>query len=219
MFAGALNSIIKSDMEIAERIPDLYGNKATFERVKEIASSLNPRDGNHYYACLNVMTNRKRAWEESTADHWTKRAQVQSGKTLRLTALNKSIFEQTDSVLEDDIRWHKRCTVIRGDYQIVGEEDRVEVDGQRRNASVYDDQEFYNSLLNQYAALAMNNAATLIQQRNSKKKEIQRKASKGRRLIYTVHPKLQNFCTPEKYPQPNIDVDQLFSSLFGKKSK
>ena len=32
----------------------------------------------------------------------------------------------------------------------------------------------------------MNTGASVIRQRNSKKKEIQPKASKGRRLIYTV---------------------------------
>ena len=141
---------------------------------------------------------------------------MQSGKTLKLNALNKSLFEQVDSIMEDDFRWRKRSTVLRGDYQIVGEDIPVDDDGQRRNSSVYDDQEFYNSLLNQYAALAMNKNAKVIRQRVSKKKEIQRKASKGRHLIYNVHPKLQNFCAPEKYPTPDIDVQQLFSSLFGK---
>lgn len=70
--------------------------------------------------------------------------------------------------------------------QIIGEEIEPDEDGQRRNDSIYDDQEFYNSLLNQYAALSMSTGATVIRQRNSKKKEIQRKASKGRRLIYIV---------------------------------
>ena len=51
---------------------------------------------------------------------------------------------------------------------------------------MYDDQEFYNSLLNQYASLAMNQNAKVIRQRSTKKKEIQRKASKGRHLIYNV---------------------------------
>ena len=218
-FSGLIGNEIQSDMKIAQRMDDLYGNPATFESVKAMASSLTPRDGNHLFACLNAMTSRKRSWEESTAEHWEKRAQVQSGKTLKLTAMNRGIFDQVDSILEDDIRWHKRCTVLRGDYQIVGEESKPEDDGQRRNGSVYDDQDFYNSLLNQYAALSMSNKATLVQKRHSKKKEVQRKASKGRKLIYTVHPKLQNFCTPEKYPPANIDVDQLFSSLFGKKPK
>ena len=36
-----------------------------------------------------------------------------------------------------------------------------------RNPSVYDDQEFYNSLLNQYASLSMNHNATVIKQRHS----------------------------------------------------
>ena len=69
---------------------------------------------------------------------------------------------------------------------MIGEANEADEDGQVRNASVYDDQEFYNSLLNQYAALSMNRSAAVIKQRHSKKKEIQRKASKGRRMIFTV---------------------------------
>ena len=70
--------------------------------------------------------------------------------------------------------------------QIVGETTDADEDGYTRNPSIYDDQEFYNSLLNQYASLSMNHNATVIKQRHSKKKEIQRKASKGRRMIFTV---------------------------------
>ena len=69
---------------------------------------------------------------------------------------------------------------------MIGETNEPDEDGQIRNDSVYDDQEFYNSLLNQYAALSMNRSAAVIKQRHSKKKEIQRKASKGRRMIFTV---------------------------------
>lgn len=68
----------------------------------------------------------------------------------------------------------------------MGETCEPDEDGQLRNSSVYDDQEFYNSLLNQYAALSQNRNAAVIKQRTSKKKEIQRKASKGRRMIFTV---------------------------------
>lgn len=51
-------------------------------------------------------------------EHWNKLAQVQSGKTLKLNALNKSIFDQVDSIMEDSLRWRKRCTVLRGGYQV-----------------------------------------------------------------------------------------------------
>jgi len=64
------------------------------------------------------MIHRKRSWEESTVEHWNKLAQVQSGKTLKLNTLNKSIFDQVDSIMEDSLRWRKRCTVLRGGYQV-----------------------------------------------------------------------------------------------------
>ena len=214
--SGVLRSTMDMDFRLGEKIPTLYKDAATGAALRQLESTMKETDGNHWFACVQEVSSHKRSWEEETASHWDKRAQVQSGKTLKLNALNKSLFEQVDSIMEDDFRWRKRSTVLRGDYQIVGEDIPVDDDGQRRNSSVYDDQEFYNSLLNQYAALAMNKNAKVIRQRVSKKKEIQRKASKGRHLIYNVHPKLQNFCAPEKYPTPDIDVQQLFSSLFGK---
>ena len=55
-------------------------------------------------------------------EHWNKLAQVQSGKTLKLNALNKSIFDQVESIMEDSLRWRKRCTVLRGGYQVEEEE-------------------------------------------------------------------------------------------------
>ncbi|KAK8827878.1 TRAUB family protein [Blastocystis sp. ATCC 50177/Nand II] len=214
--SGVLRSTMDMDFCLGEKIPTLYKDAATGAALRQLESTMKETDGNHWFACVQEVSSHKRSWEEETASHWDKRAQVQSGKTLKLNALNTSLFEQVDSIMEDDFRWRKRSTVLRGDYQIVGEDIPVDDDGQRRNSSVYDDQEFYNSLLNQYAALAMNKNAKVIRQRVSKKKEIQRKASKGRHLIYNVHPKLQNFCAPEKYPTPDIDVQQLFSSLFGK---
>ncbi|KAK8829822.1 hypothetical protein WA577_001214 [Blastocystis sp. JDR] len=214
--SGVLRSTMDMDFCLGEKIPTLYKDAATGAALRQLESTMKETDGNHWFACVREVSSHKRSWEEETASHWDKRAQVQSGKTLKLNALNTSLFEQVDSIMEDDFRWRKRSTVLRGDYQIVGEDIPVDDDGQRRNSSVYDDQEFYNSLLNQYAALAMNKNAKVIRQRVSKKKEIQRKASKGRHLIYNVHPKLQNFCAPEKYPTPDIDVQQLFSSLFGK---
>lgn len=47
------------------------------------------------------------------------------------------------------------------------------------------------------------------------KSNVDRKASKGRKLRFTAHPKLENFMFPrENHSKVQIDVDRLFSSLF-----
>ena len=106
------------DFNLGEKIPTLYKDAATATALRQMESSMGSTDGNHWFACINTVSSHKRNWEEETASHWDKRAQVQSGKTLKLNALNKSLYEQVDSIMEDDFRWRKRSTVLRGDYQV-----------------------------------------------------------------------------------------------------
>lgn len=48
-----------------------------------------------------------------------------------------------------------------------------------------------------------------------KKSNVDRKASKGRKIRYTVHAKLQNFMFPiPTISEMQIDKDRLFGSLF-----
>jgi len=44
---------------------------------------------------------------------------------------------------------------------------------------------------------------------------VDRRASKGRKIRYTVHPKLVNFMFPVSRPEPMISDDTWFKSLFG----
>lgn len=59
-------------------------------------------------------------------------------------------------------------------------------------------------------------SSELSKLRSSKRhKNVDRKASKGRKLRFTPHPKLENFMFPrENHSQVQIDVDRLFASLF-----
>lgn len=49
----------------------------------------------------------------------------------------------------------------------------------------------------------------------AKKANVDRRASKGRKIRYTVHPKLVNFTFPVARPEPMIKEDIWFKSLFG----
>lgn len=50
-----------------------------------------------------------------------------------------------------------------------------------------------------------------------KKKEIDRKATKGRKIRYVVHDKLQSFMTPMENLDTLEGKDQLMNNLFGQK--
>ena len=118
--SDVIRSTMDMDFRLGEKIPTLYKDADTAAALRQLESNMEEEDGNHWFACVQAVSSHKRNWEEETAAHWDKRAQVQSGKTLKLSALNKSLFEQVDNIMEDDFRWRKRSTVLRGDYQVPG---------------------------------------------------------------------------------------------------
>ncbi|KAJ4376382.1 rRNA-processing protein bfr2 [Neocucurbitaria cava] len=97
--------------------------------------------------------------------------------------------------------------------------------------SIYDDADFYGLLLKELLEQrsadlnATNGTAEFVVQapwqvaREAKtKKVVDTKASKGRRLRYTVQEKLQNFMAPEERGEwGDRQRDDLFSSLFGQR--
>jgi protein AATF/BFR2 len=96
-------------------------------------------------------------------------------------------------------------------------------------SSIYDDADFYGlllqSLLEQRSAdsIAASSSISLslptgfqMRREAKTKKVIDTKASKGRKMRYTVHEKLQNFTAPEdRGTWGERAADELFGSLFG----
>jgi protein AATF/BFR2 len=96
--------------------------------------------------------------------------------------------------------------------------------------SIYDDADFYGLMLKELleqrsADMNANGTAEFVVQapwqvaRDAKtKKVVDTKASKGRRLRYTVQEKLQNYMAPEERGEwGDRQRDELFSSLFGQR--
>lgn len=97
---------------------------------------------------------------------------------------------------------------------------------------MYDDSKIYQHMLRDFVALgasggssgktslAADAAAERLRRAKQKKKglsakDVDRKASKGRKIRYTVNPKLENFTFPVSRPVPSIGDDDWFRSLFG----
>lgn len=91
--------------------------------------------------------------------------------------------------------------------------------GRRVDEETYSDAPFYAALLKQFletqgAATTHNNAVRVKKRGGRRGPNVDRRATKGRKLKYIEHPKLLNFMTPEALPTIEIDVDRLFASLF-----
>ncbi|KAI0955119.1 hypothetical protein AcW1_006797 [Taiwanofungus camphoratus] len=97
----------------------------------------------------------------------------------------------------------------------------------REDPEVFDDLDFYQQLLRDVIKARGGNDSQagdqdwVAQQREKKAKrklKVDTKASKGRKLRYEVHPKLQNFMVPVPVAQGawhDEQIDGLFSSLLG----
>ncbi|KAK3925171.1 Protein AATF [Frankliniella fusca] len=94
---------------------------------------------------------------------------------------------------------------------------------------IFDDSDFYHQLLRELIERRSADVTDPVQLgrqwielqkiRSKMKRKIDVKATKGRRLRYTVHPKLVNYMAPQPSMIMNEEaVTELYNSLFGKKN-
>lgn len=130
----------------------------------------------------------------------------------KFKVVNQDILAQVDAVLVDPQRVKRKAHAplqTRMTEATEGAEDLLD-------ELMYDDSEFYQQVLKEFIESGGGAGQdTIVRRTYRKKKIVNRKASKGRQLRYTLHPKLENFMFPEPYPTPDMDVDELFRSLFG----
>ncbi|EQC33473.1 hypothetical protein SDRG_08983 [Saprolegnia diclina VS20] len=137
----------------------------------------------------------------------------------KFKAVNQDVLVQVDAVLADPQRIRRKAHPAR---DVSSADDAT--DSEAIEDLQYDDREFYQQLLKEYIenganGLDANLGASLKLKR--KKKIVNRKASKGRVVKYTVMPKLQHFMFPDptlRY-KTNMDIDELFRSLFSSTAK
>lgn len=90
----------------------------------------------------------------------------------------------------------------------------------------FDDTKLYQHMLQEYILLSAqggkdDTATAAIERLNrsmkkNTRKDVDRRASKGRKIRYVVHEKLQNFTFPMNRPSGGVmDADVLFKSMFG----
>lgn len=190
-------------------------------------------------------------YRDAVLTKWSRKIQAASGAS----ALNQSKFSiqnqnaklQVTTNLADMERLVKRTRVNRSNYVILGEDEKVEsnkknVDSNlQEREEIFDDTDFYRILLKDLVdrRMADSGAATGMKWTVVKpkiKKNVDTKASKGRKLRYHVQEKIQNFDAPRQFIKWNDDqieyvfllffdvilllltfISELFAGLFGQK--
>lgn len=156
----------------------------------------------------------------------------------------KGAPQLVDESLLDRGRLVARTRTFRGKGSRLGkiaQSDNLEGDNEHEDVDVYDDTDFYQTLLRSVIdarsgansnldSLAADWRAAQAARKAAKKAsgKVDTRASKGRKLRYVVHEKLQHFMAPVPQPAPALQgggsgiqwheaqVDELFASLLGK---
>ncbi|KZF21014.1 TRAUB-domain-containing protein [Xylona heveae TC161] len=164
-----------------------------------------------------------------TLEKWS--AKVRSANAAPVTRKLNTASEQTitdvlTSHLANSERLVKRTQIPRSCAPLQASKGAQEI------PEVYDDADFYSLLLKELVDQRMADSAAAASEtftgaslpaqweaaRSAKtKRNVDTKASKGRKLRYTVHEKLQDFMVPEdRGTWEDRQIDELFGSLLGK---
>lgn len=132
--------------------------------------------------------------------------------------LDQSFAAQLNANLANDTEWRKKCHPHVGQVEVMG--------GSRASKDdlfdplVYDDKDFYTSILKDIlqqgsAQDIEKSSLSKRQAQKTKERDVERRASKGRKIRYVTIEKLQNFMAPTVEPGMGDEtVDQLMASLF-----
>ncbi|KAF9221427.1 TRAUB-domain-containing protein [Gyrodon lividus] len=136
----------------------------------------------------------------------------------------KSAAQLIDETLADHTKVLGRTRIYRGkgaklDITVMDDGE----DQQKEDPQVFDDTDFYHQLLRDVIdtrgnGSGGNNDWVAVQKQKKAKKKIDTKASKGRKLRYEVHEKIQNFMVPVAVQGGwhEEQIDELFASLLGR---
>ncbi|RKO92008.1 apoptosis-antagonizing transcription factor [Blyttiomyces helicus] len=181
-------------------------------------------------------------FRDQTIEKWNNKVQVAGGIPMqkKFKAINQSVLSQIKQVVSDKDRLIKRTQLNRADVRSLGQktekkpedeaDEKADADAHLANydAEIFDDGDYYQQLLKDLIESRMADTDDPIllgmkwaqlkqlQQKQRKKKRVDTKASKGRKIRYHVHEKLQNFMAPEPRGTWHDEMtEELFRGLFG----
>lgn len=189
------------------------------------------------WECIQGGWDATAAWRDGTIDTWARRSAYASGLPSqggsRLRVLGGDLTASVRAMLVDDReRLRARSHLPHGAVRHMGEAAQdAAAAPPAPDLETYDDGELYAALLKDYVSAAsarqqardgaIASAAAVAGgkagYKHSRRDGVDRKASKGRKLRYVVHPKLVAFAAPTPFqvpPELAYDVDLLVASLF-----
>ncbi|VAI29875.1 unnamed protein product [Triticum turgidum subsp. durum] len=160
-------------------------------------------------------------------DKWQRKTQVTTGAAAlkgKLHAFNQNISDQVAGYMRDPSRMINRMYLRKSDVGVFGEsaaQPATAVEGKdvEGDPELIDDSEFYHQLLKEFLESYDTGASesafyALRKKQHKKRKLVDRRASKSRKIRYSVHEKIANFMAPVPMTVPPM-ASKLFENLFG----
>lgn len=181
---------------------------------------------------ISEMQKRIAPFRNKSIDKWQRKTQVITGAaamTGKLQAFNQNISEQVAAYMRDPTKMVKQMQQRRSTIGVFGAV--PEVMGNARgeetcpdgDPELLNDTEFYQQLLKEFLENVDPSSTettfyALKRLQTKKRKIVDRRASKSRKIRYNVHEKIVNFMAPQPMNIPPM-APKVFENLFGLKTQ
>jgi len=187
---------------------------------------------NDYEKIIAQGHNSYAQYRDSIIRKWNEKTRITTGTFNKNSG--QTTLKQIEFAMDNISKLRKKTQLKRSEYNILGKSTSVEDDNndgnkvQEYDPEIFDDDDFYHQLLRdliEYKSLNVTDPVQLsrhwIQLQNMRRKmkrKVDTRATKGRKVRYTVHNKLVNYMAPVTvYDMWTSNAkNELYSSLFGK---
>ncbi|KAK1424527.1 hypothetical protein QVD17_19857 [Tagetes erecta] len=228
-----LDSILKLQEALVENnlsIMNATEEDDAAQYSKSLNALRNSTEGDEEWLQISQMQSRIVPFRNNSVDKWQRKTQVTSGAAgmkNKFQAFNQDISEQVASYMRDPSRMIKGMQQRRSVVPVFGDVsdstlDKDEATNADGDPELLDDSEFYQQLLREFfetvnAGSSETAFYALKRLQTKKRKIVDRRASKSRKIRYHVHEKIVNFMAPEPMNIPPM-APKLFENLFGLKT-
>lgn len=207
------------------------GSKRKMKESKS-SSSKNPRLA-EYESVLSENFSTYKPYRNDVIQKWHDRTKAASGTKNIHQSL--SVVKKIENALLTKDELIRKTQLYRGGYELfekpaaIQQPESTPKNGESEpvyDGEIFDDSDFYHALLRELIEYKSNTSenpqqigaklAELQKLRSKMKKQVDTRASKGRKIRYVVHKKLVNFTAPEPSNAWTEEAkNELFMSLFG----
>ncbi|GMM37632.1 rRNA-processing protein [Saccharomycopsis crataegensis] len=215
----------------------MYKKDKIVKQDKEMNNKKRSLDS--YLQESEVLDNTLQVYRNAVLTKWSQKVQSASGSAAlnasKFKAVNQTAAVQVENNLSNMERLLKRTKLNRRNVKPLGyvppESDSSTKKAAfdpllQENDKIFDDEDFYRLLLRDLIDKKVSNSASTseaniitLSKVNKFKKNVDTKASKGRKLNYKVQEQLQNYMAPkfEAGRWDDYQIDEFFAGLLGQK--